>query len=152
MPVTPPPETTTPVQTGQSQIGSTSAANPKGALDKDGFLKLFVAQLTHQDPTSPMESTDYVAQLATFSQVEQSVQMSQKLDSILQASALTQATAMIGKEITSADGEITGIVKEVNLYSDGVIAVLDTGEKVLIQPGIQVRDFVAAGGNETETA
>jgi flagellar basal-body rod modification protein FlgD len=126
---------------------------PSGThVDYQAFLKLLVAQMKNQDPTSPMDSTDYVAQLATFSQVEQSVQMSQKLDSILQASALTQATAMIGKEITSADGKITGIVKEVNLYSDGVIAVLETGEKVLVQPGIQVRDSVAAGGNGSETA
>jgi flagellar basal-body rod modification protein FlgD len=74
-------------------------------VDYQAFLKLLVAEMKNQDPTSPMESTEYVAQLAAFSQVEQSVQINAKLETILQASALTQATAMIGKEITSADGK-----------------------------------------------
>lgn len=116
------------------------AAPSSNMIDYEAFLNLLVAQMKNQDPTTPMESTEYVAQLASFSQVEQSIQINAKLDNILQASALTQATAMIGKEITSADGKTTGLVKEVKLYSDGVIAVLETGEKILIQPGIEVRE------------
>jgi len=115
-------------------------ASKSNMVDYDAFLKLLVAEMKNQDPTSPMESTEYVAQLAAFSQVEQSVQINAKLDNILQVSALTQATAMIGKEITSADGKTTGVVKEVKLYSDGVIAILENGEKVLIEPGIEVRE------------
>lgn len=145
-----------------SSTSTTSSSNVEYAtassnmVDYDAFLKLLVAQMKNQDPTTPMESTEYVAQLASFSQVEQSIQINAKLDNILQASALTQATAMIGKEITSADGSITGLVKEVKLYSDGVIAVLESGEKVLIQPGIEVREpgpGTDDGGDEnTETA
>ena len=132
------------------------AASSSNMVDYEAFLKLLVAQMKNQDPTTPMESTEYVAQLASFSQVEQSIQINAKLDNILQASALTQATAMIGKEITSADGKTTGLVKEVKLYSDGVIAVLENGEKILIQPGIEVREpgqGTDDGGDEnTETA
>lgn len=128
----------------------TDAASKSNMVDYDAFLKLLVAEMKNQDPTSPMESTEYVAQLAAFSQVEQSVQINAKLDNILQASALTQATAMIGKEITSADGKTTGLVKEVKLYSDGVIAVLGTGEKILIEPGIEVRQ--PAGNGDPEAA
>jgi flagellar basal-body rod modification protein FlgD len=121
-------------------------------VDYDAFLKLLVAEMKNQDPTSPMESTEYVAQLAAFSQVEQSVQINAKLDNILQASALTQATAMIGKEITSPTVKISGIVKEVKLYSDGVIAVLESGEKVLIEPGIEVACPGQAPGDEDPEA
>lgn len=130
----------------------TNAASKTNMVDYDAFLKLLVAEMKNQDPTSPMESTEYVAQLAAFSQVEQSVQINAKLDNILQASALTQATAMIGKEITSADGKITGLVKEVKLYSDGVIAVLGTGEKILIEPGIEVRQPSEGGDEDSEAA
>jgi len=73
-----------------------------------------------------------------------------KLDNILQASALTQATALIGKEITSADGEIKGVVKEVKLYSDGVVAILENGDKVLIEPGIEVREADNGGDDDGE--
>ncbi len=108
-------------------------------VDYQSFLKLLVAQMKNQDPTSPMEATDYVAQLATFSQVEQSIQINTRLDSILQASALTQATGMIGREIMSADGTVTGIVKEVRLYNDGVVATLEDGRKLVVEPGVTVR-------------
>ncbi|WP_166015777.1 flagellar hook assembly protein FlgD [Chelativorans multitrophicus] len=107
-------------------------------VDYQSFLRLLVAQMKNQDPTSPMESTDYVAQLATFSQVEQSVQMNSKLEQILAASALSQAGGVIGREITSADGSVTGIVKEVKLYSDGVIAKLESGQEVVVGPGVVI--------------
>lgn len=109
-------------------------------VDYQSFLKLLVAQMKNQDPTSPMESTDYVAQLATFSQVEQSVQVNAKLDQMLQSSALSQADALIGRSITSADGEITGTVEEVRLMANGIIAVLDGGEEVPITPGVVIKN------------
>lgn len=118
--------------------GTSSTATSGSMVDYQSFLKLLVAEMKNQDPTSPMESTDYVAQLATFSQVEQSVQMNTKLDNILQASVLAQAGSLIGKTVTSADGSMTGTVKEVKLYSDGIIAVLDNGSEVPMLPGVKI--------------
>jgi flagellar basal-body rod modification protein FlgD len=115
------------------------AANAAQTVDYQSFLKLLVAQMKNQDPTSPMDSTDYVAQLATFSQVEQSVQMNTKLDQILQASSFAQAGDLIGREVASADGKVSGIVKEVQLYSDGLVAVLEGGEKLIVGPGIVIK-------------
>ncbi len=121
-----------------TSTSSTSTATSGSMVDYQSFLKLLVAEMKNQDPTSPMESTDYVAQLATFSQVEQSVQMNTKLDNILQASVLAQAGSLIGKTVTSADGSMTGTVKEVKLYSDGIIAVLDNGKEVPMLPGVKI--------------
>lgn len=121
-----------------SNVNSTDQKS-KTAVDYNSFLKLLVAQMKNQDPTSPMESTDYVAQLATFSQVEQSVQVNAKLDQILQASALAQADALIGREITSADGKISGTVAEVKLKADGIVAVLEGGKEIPITPGVVIR-------------
>lgn len=119
--------------------GVSADQKSKTTVDYDSFLKLLVAQMKNQDPTAPMESTDYVAQLATFSQVEQSVQVNKKLDDILQASALSQADALIGREITSADGETTGTVTEVKLTAGGIVAVIEGGEEVPVTPGVVVR-------------
>ena len=67
-------------------------ARPQGStLDQEAFLRLLVTQMKTQDPTKPMESTEYIAQLASFSQVEQSVQVNNKLDSLLTSSALSLA-------------------------------------------------------------
>jgi flagellar basal-body rod modification protein FlgD len=125
---------TTTIPAGASQ----TPAKSKTAVDYQSFLKLLIAQMKNQDPTQPMDSTQYVAQLATFSQVEQSVQMNTKLDSILQSSALSQADALIGHSITSADGSTTGTVAEVRLSSTGLIAVLDDGTEMAVGPGVTV--------------
>lgn len=122
--------------------GATGAQRPTSGpqtVDYEAFLKLLVTQMKNQDPTSPMESTDYVAQLATFSQVEQSVQINSKLDQILQASTFAQAGDLIGREIESADGEIKGVVKSVRLYSDGIMAKLDDGRELPVWAGVVIR-------------
>lgn len=110
------------------------------AVDYQAFLRLLVTQMKNQDPTAPMDSTDYVAQLATFSQVEQSVQINSKLDQILQASTFAQAGSLIGKYVVSPDQEIAGTVKEVRLYSDGIMAVLTNGQELPIWAGVTITD------------
>ena len=127
--------------TGTQNAASTMAAQ---TVDYEAFLQLLVTQMKNQDPTAPMESTDYVAQLATFSQVEQSVQINSKLDSILQASTFAQAGDLIGKQITSADGLTSGIVKEVRLYSDGIMAILTNGEELPVWAGVTIKDAPAS--------
>ncbi len=126
-----------------STVGSTSdttaAKSSAAALDYDTFLKLLVAQMKNQDPTKPMDSTEYVAQLATFSQVEQTIQMNTRLDSLLTSSALSLAEGLIGKTVTSPDGSITGTVVSVRITSDGPIATLDNDATIAIGDGVVIR-------------
>jgi len=118
---------------------SSTTATSKTAVDYQSFLKLLIAEMKNQDPTKPMDSTQYVAQLATFSQVEQSVQTNTKLDQIMQSSALSQADALIGRSITSADGKTTGTVASVTLSSSGLIAVLQDGTQVPVGAGVSIK-------------
>jgi flagellar basal-body rod modification protein FlgD len=127
---------TTTIPTGANQATTSTS---KTAVDYQSFLKLLIAEMKNQDPTKPMDSTQYVAQLATFSQVEQSVQTNTKLDQIMQSSALSQADALIGRSITSADGLTTGTVASVRLASSGLIAVLQNGTEVAVGPGVSVK-------------
>jgi flagellar basal-body rod modification protein FlgD len=127
---------TTTIPTGANQA---SQSTSKTAVDYQSFLKLLIAEMKNQDPTKPMDSTQYVAQLATFSQVEQSVQTNTKLDQIMQSSALSQADALIGRSITSADGKTSGTVSAVRLASSGLIAVLQDGTEVAVGPGVSVK-------------
>ncbi|AZO74004.1 MULTISPECIES: flagellar hook assembly protein FlgD [unclassified Mesorhizobium] len=127
---------TTTIPVGANQ---TSQQTSKTAVDYQSFLKLLIAEMKNQDPTKPMDSTQYVAQLATFSQVEQSVQTNTKLDQIMQSSALSQADALIGRSITSADGKTTGIVASVKLASSGLIAVLKDGTEVPVGAGVSIK-------------
>ncbi len=74
--------------------------------------------------------------LASFSQVEQTIKTNTHLKSMLQAEALTRASDLVGKTVKSADDKVTGVVKEVEVYSDGVVAITEAGDKVLLQAGV----------------
>ncbi|MEP9399825.1 flagellar hook assembly protein FlgD [Mesorhizobium sp. KR2-14] len=130
---------------GATTSATSQAATPtsKTAVDYQSFLRLLVAEMRNQDPTNPMDSTQYVAQLASFSQVEQSVQINNRLDQLLQSQTLSQADALIGRVITSADGKVSGEVAEVRLFSDGIIAVLKDGSEIVVGPGVSVKSSEA---------
>ncbi len=123
-----------PVSQSQQQAPTPSAAN----VDYQTFLRLLVAEMQNQDPTKPMESTEYVAQLASFSNVEQSVQLNKKIDQMLNVSYISQADSLIGRTITSPDDKVTGTVKEVKIYNDGIVAILDSGEQMVVSGGVKI--------------
>jgi flagellar basal-body rod modification protein FlgD len=106
--------------------GTTSATNPKAALDKDGFLKLFVAQLQHQDPTSPMDSNESMQQMTSFSMVEQITNMASSNTKIAQSLKTASAVALIGRDVTYLDTNKqlqTGKVEKVATSKDGVATI-----------------------------
>ena len=84
-------------------------------LDSDTFLKLLVAQLKYQDPTSPADSTQFLAQTAQFSMVQKLDALSTLDQKVLDASKAQTAAALIGKQVTYTDvagtsrtGTVTG--------------------------------------------
>ncbi len=133
----------TPV-TGATSYNATSnsaaaTAKKDTTLNYNAFLKLLIAQVKAQDPTDPMKASEQIAQLATFSQVEQSVKMNANLESLIQSQGIGQASALIGKTVTSSDGNTTGVVKEVRIASDGVVATTTDGKDIRIESGIKVK-------------
>ena len=121
-----------------SSSSSAASAAASATLNYNDFLQLLIAQMQTQDPTDPMDASQQISQLASFSQVEQQVQTNAHLETVLQNQMLSQAASYVGKQIANADGSVTGTVKEVSVYSDGIIAITDQGDKVLIQPGVTV--------------
>jgi flagellar basal-body rod modification protein FlgD len=92
--------------------GSYGATNPFGAqtLDRDAFMKLLVTQLKNQDPLQPTANEEFVAQLATFSSLEQLETLNDNTVAMIalnQSNALlaqlTQGSALIGKTVTWTD-------------------------------------------------
>ena len=73
------------------------------ALGKDDFLKLLLTQLQNQDPSSPMDNTEFIAQMATFSSLEQMMNMGAQLEEIIgvnQQNSLMNYNSFVGKEVT----------------------------------------------------
>lgn len=76
-------------------------------LGKDGFLQLLVTQLRHQDPFSPMNSTEFVAQLAQFSSLEQMQNLNAKFDNqsaLIQSLNNSMAASLVGREVVISSG------------------------------------------------
>jgi len=122
----------------QRSTGGTAQTTSAATLNYNNFLKLLLEQMRNQDPTAPMSSTDYMAQLATFSQVEQSMIGNSKLDALLSSSALSQAESVIGRTVTSSDGQMTGQVASVRITNEGALARLADGREFLLGPGIVI--------------
>lgn len=107
-------------------------------LGKDDFLKLLMAQMKNQDPLNPMQDKDYIAQLATFSSLEQMTNMNTSLNNFLTSMStnLLQFSELIGKKVSyivvSEDGNSTkmeeGIVKSVERTKDGYLVNLTNGK------------------------
>ena len=135
-PTTPVAATTTTSGTAASTSSSAAATN---TVDYNTFLKLLVSEIQNQDPTNPTDPTQYLGQLASFSAVGQSVQTNAKLDLMLTTNALSQAEGAIGRTVTSADGQTSGIVSAVAIGSDGsATATLQGGGTLTLGNGVKI--------------
>ncbi len=115
----------TPTTTGTgaaSKKAATEDAATATAGDFETFLTLLTTQLRNQDPLKPMDSTEFVAQLASFSQVEQQIRGNERLDSILGALSGGSAAGLaqwIGKEVeVAAKADYSGAPIEVGITPD----------------------------------
>ena len=78
---------------------------PTKELGKDDFLKLLITQLANQDPTNPMEDTQFIAQMAQFSSLEQMTNMNQAFERMASMLNSSKAADTIGKTVEIDMGE-----------------------------------------------
>jgi len=97
-----------------------TVASTNNSLGKDAFLNLLVTQLQYQDPLEPASDTEYIAQMAQFSTLEQLQNLNNGFSSF-------KAYELVGKNVTaSANGNtMEGVVESIKIQSDGIFAVID---------------------------
>src|SRR3954451_23901635 len=118
---------------GSSSLATNSASTTVDRNDqmgKDTFLKLLVAQMRYQDPSNPVDSTQMVAQTATFTQVEKLEQLVTQNASMLVLQESATAGSLVGRTATYTDttgASKTGVITSVRLASRGseAVAVID---------------------------
>jgi flagellar basal-body rod modification protein FlgD len=88
---------------------------PNQNLGKDDFLKILITQLSYQDPTSPMEDKQFIAQMAQFSTLEQMTGMAKDFAKLTAMITGTEASSALGKSVELLEGEktIQGMVQAV---------------------------------------
>lgn len=97
---------------------STSTRLPTQSLGQDDFLKLLVAQLSAQDPMNPQKDTEFIAQMAQFSALEQSRAMQSDMSGLRSEQQVLQANGMIGRTVSVQDNTgnlVTGVATGLSL-------------------------------------
>ena len=104
-----------------SQDGRTTS----NQLGKDDFLKLLITQLTNQDPTSPMEDTQFISQMAQFSSLEQMTNMNESFNKLAGMISSSQAASVLGRTVEVDVGDTTaqGIVEATSFGSEPQVMV-----------------------------
>ena len=113
--------TTTPQQTATDAFG----------LSFDSLLKIILTQLTYQDPLKPMESFEFVSQLAQFSQIQQGQTAAERMEQLVSAQAATQATSLLGRtvDIDAGSGRtLSGKVKAVGFQDGDARLTIETAQ------------------------
>ncbi|AEA33307.1 flagellar hook assembly protein FlgD [Hippea maritima] len=90
-------------------MNSDKVANPKATIDKEGFLKLLVAQLRYQDPLNPMNNDQFIQENTMFSQLEQLMNMSKSMNKFmgdLKGNPKEYAASYLGKYISTGENKI----------------------------------------------
>jgi flagellar basal-body rod modification protein FlgD len=101
---------------------ATSTSTSNSLLDPQAFLKLLVAQLQYQDPTNPVDTSQFMNQTAMLSEVQTMTSMQTSLTALASAQSAQEATAMIGKQVTYTNSNgllATGIVGAAQLLASG---------------------------------
>lgn len=119
---------------------SSTAAKKTDTLGRDQFLKILLTQLQNQDPTNPIDDREFVTQLATFSSLEQQMNMNESITQMNQIMStfvahqdpFTTYVGRIGKEVEGKqdDKDISGIVKSVKNINNEYFLYLEDGTKI----------------------
>jgi flagellar basal-body rod modification protein FlgD len=117
-------------------------------LDKHSFLKLLTEQLRHQDPLKPMDNMEFLMQQAAFTQIEELQNLTSAINN---GNAMTQSSALIGKQVTVANPDnpeqtYSGIVQAA-FFANGNAAIQIDGMKYPIESVVGVQE----PGTTTET-
>jgi flagellar basal-body rod modification protein FlgD len=148
--------TQTNATTATTQTTSAPPVNnaPSAQLGKDSFLKLLVAQLQHQDPGNPMDSSAFMGQLAQFSSVEQMTNVATAVDKLSASSSVTQSVGLLGHELvfTRADGSAGHGVADGVALLNGDVTIDVAGESVALADITAVAPAPSPTSTTTPTA
>ena len=109
---------------------TTDPAARKQTMDGEVFLRLLVTQLTHQDPSNPMDTNQMISQTTQLAMMEQLTALTKNGTEAFALNMRQAATALIGQEASykDADGKtVTGIVSQVSF--DRLVPQVTIGDK-----------------------
>jgi flagellar basal-body rod modification protein FlgD len=117
---------------GNGYTPATTTMDRPDQMGKDVFMRLLVAQMRYQDPSNPVDSSQMMAQTATFTQVQKLEELAAQNAAMLVLQEASTAGAMVGRTATYTDTDgasVTGRITAVRLASGDQEAVAVIGGK-----------------------
>jgi flagellar basal-body rod modification protein FlgD len=97
-----------------------AAASAASSIGLQDFVRVLTTQLTYQDPLKPMDNQEFMAQMAQFTSLEQTQQLNDRLQQLIDHQAALQSVGLIGRNIdfSTVTGRTTGTVTGLSLQGD----------------------------------
>lgn len=112
-------------------LSTVSAVAPAAAssLGLQDFVKVLTTQLTYQDPLKPMDNQEFMAQMAQFTALEQTQQLNDRMQQLVENQAALQSIGLIGRnvEFSTATGRSTGMVTALSLQGESPVLTVTLG-------------------------
>jgi len=114
----------------------------QAAISQDDFLEILLTQLTFQDPLKPLDNQEFVAQMAQFTNLEQTRQLNVNSETLLTVQSATQSIGLIGKTVTvlTDSGIETGTVTTISFNQGAPEMVINTTNNAELV-GIRLADI-----------
>ena len=123
-------------------ISASGAGNLQAStLGMQDFLKILLTQLTYQDPLKPMDNQEFMAQMAQFTNLQQTQELNDKIGTLITNQAALQSVGLIGRTVDLTSG-VTGSVKALSLSGDAPVLTVETTAGVTLD-GISLSQLVA---------
>lgn len=107
----------------------------QSTIDQEDFIKLFLTELTYQDPLEPVNNRDFLAQMAQFANLEQVRQSNENMENLIAVSAADQALGLIGKQVqvaTDSGVPASGTVGTVLFTASGPLLTIVQQENTVL--------------------
>lgn len=123
-----------PVDAIGSALSSSATGLSQSSLTQDDFIKLFLTQLTFQDPLEPVDNREFLAQMAQFANLEQARVANENTNNLVTMSATSQSLGLLGKQVAvnSDAGSVLGSVSSISFSSTGPLLTISKSDGTVI--------------------
>ena len=99
-------------------------STPATDVNQADYLKLFMQELTYQDPLKPIDNREFMAQMAQFSALQQAQTTNESLNQLLGMTSANQSLMMLGKTVRMKGSEESGVVKEIKFQDNAPLVLM----------------------------
>jgi flagellar basal-body rod modification protein FlgD len=119
-----------------SSIANTSSTETQSSnsIGQEDLFKILLAQLQYQDPLEPIDNQEFIAQLAQFTDLEQSRSLNDKVDQMLISQSVNQSVTLLGRNIQARLESVTEVGQVTAIaFEDGLpLITIQTADRRVI--------------------